>query len=78
MFETEFCYFKIDHAKMEEMKFNKNFISKIASKIQQGLRIKVPKVSGKQWEDSWSAIFKEVVGDEFNIEDELFSGEEDI
>jgi hypothetical protein len=62
IFETKTHVFKINSEKLEAMKENKNFLTKISSMIQKGMKQTVDKSSGNDWERSYSLILHEITG----------------
>lgn len=62
IFETKTHVFKINSDKLEAMEEKKNFLTKISSIIQKGMKQTVDKSTGKDWEDSYSLILHEITG----------------
>jgi hypothetical protein len=60
--ETKTHIFKINSDKLEAMEEKKNFLTKISSIIQKGMKQTVDKSSGLDWEDSYSNILHEITG----------------
>lgn len=62
LYTTETHQFKIKADTLTKMKEGDNFLAKIASKIQKGMKQVADKSTGKEWENSYTAIYKEITG----------------
>lgn len=69
IYSTDTHQFKIRADSLDKMKDNEGFLMKIASKIQKSMKQMTDKSNGKEWENSYSAIFKEITG-QTNLEKE--------
>lgn len=62
-FDTPTHIFKISESKYEKLESDPKFFVKIARDIQKRMKqISNKKCTGKNWEDSWKAIFTEITG----------------
>lgn len=66
IYETEKFRFKIEKISLENLREKENFPQRILTKIQKNMRTKVKRVNGQEWEESFKAIYKEIVGEELD------------
>lgn len=60
VYKTPTHIFKINAEQLEKMKTGKEFLLKIGTKIQKNLKQLEEKSNGKEWQESYEAIFEEI------------------
>lgn len=60
VYKTETHMFKINSEQLEKMRDGKEFLLKIGTKIQKNMKQLQEKSNGKEWQESYEAIFEEI------------------
>jgi hypothetical protein len=59
-YKTDTHIFKIKAEILDMMRENKDFLLKIGTKIQRSMKQIAEKSNGKEWQESYEAIFEEI------------------
>ena len=70
IFNTPKFKFRVSSGWLDNAKENKNYPTNIVTKVQKGMKTKTKYVTGQEWEESFEAIYKEITGNKFVVEDD--------